>query len=154
MLSHSFLLLGALSLALLAVPPRRAMALFWAVAYFLTLLTVLTHRWVHYPPAELPAWFRALQASGLLMGHEHHMRHHVSLETQFSNLSGVTDGLLDAVATRLLPPHLFEHWLSFIIAWYAGTVLLGSEALREWCAERRARKRAAAARGDVSAHVL
>ena len=85
MLSHSFLLLGALSAALLAAPPRMGAArVFWSAAMALCLLTVLTHRFVHLPPEDTPGWFRGLQRLGLLMGQEHHKAHHLSLVTQVS----------------------------------------------------------------------
>ena len=56
MLSHSFLLLGALSAALLAARPKPGFPrVFWSSAMAFCLLTVLTHRWVHLPAAETPA---------------------------------------------------------------------------------------------------
>jgi len=124
--SHSFLLLGALSLGLHLLTPRRPMRLFWVVSFALCLVTVLTHRWVHLEPAALPLWFRACQKVGLLMSHEHHQQHHKSLVTQFSNLSGVTDSLLNAL-TRYVPATHFQHWLTVMVAVFAATIVAGAD---------------------------
>ena len=105
---------------------RRPAPLFWAASFALCLLTVLTHRWVHVDPAALPAWFTLLQRAGLLMSHDHHMKHHKSLVTQFSNLSGVTDGFLDAL-TAYVPATHFQHWLTAMVAVFALTILLGAD---------------------------
>ena len=52
----------------------------------------------------------------------------------------------------MLPPRFFEHWLSFLVVWYAATVALGSEALRVWCAERRLRRDEKRAELDADGH--
>jgi len=127
MLSHALPLLGLLSLALTIVPPGRRFRAFWSLTYVLCLVTVMTHRWVHFQPEENYWWFRLLQESGLLMSHEHHMTHHDSLVTQFSNLSGVTDFMLDYVATNWLPPTEYQNWLMVCLLYFAVPIALGAE---------------------------
>lgn len=124
--SHSFLLLGTLSAGLLLLRPRRCMRLFWCTSFALCLLTVLTHRWVHMEPETLPPWFRLLQRTGLLMSHDHHMQHHRSLVTQFSNLSGVTDRFLNRLTTYVPATH-FQHWLTAKVSVFALTIFLGAD---------------------------
>ena len=102
------------------------MRLFWFLTFALCLLTVLTHRWVHLEEETLPRWFRLCQRVGLLMSHAHHQEHHKSLVTQFSNLSGVTDGLLNA-ATRWLPATHFQHWLTVMVSVFAATIVAGAD---------------------------
>merc|ERR1712151_105840 len=130
MLSHSFLLLGALSVALALLPPRRVFRAFWALTYLLCLLTVVTHRWVHFPEDENYWWCRALQRIGLLMSNGHHLQHHESLVTQFSNLSGITDFILDAVTKYLLPPTMYHHWMMATMIWFAIPMIVGLQRLR------------------------
>jgi hypothetical protein len=131
MLSHSLPLLGLLSSACAVVPQRRRYRAFWSLTMVLCLVTVLTHRWVHTPPEQQYAWFRLLQSAGLLMSHEHHMLHHDSLVTQFSNLSGVTDCILDFIATRWLPPTHYQQWLTITLLYFAVPITLGSDAFAE-----------------------
>jgi hypothetical protein len=125
MLSHSFLLLGTISVLLMLAPPRRDFRAFWALAFVFCLMTVLTHRWVHYPPEENFLWFRLLQYFRILMPHEHHKLHHDSLVTQFSNFSGVTDPLLDAISTYLIPPTSYQLWLSVLVVWVSMPIAAG-----------------------------
>ena len=102
------------------------MRLFWCTSFALCLLTVLTHRWVHMEPETLPPWFRLLQRTGLLMSHDHHMQHHRSLVTQFSNLSGVTDRFLNRLTTYVPATH-FQHWLTAKVSVFALTIFLGAD---------------------------
>merc|ERR1712110_955017 len=127
MLSHSLPLIGIVSVALHIVPARRHFRAFWAVTMALCVLTVLTHRWVHTPHDEGFWWFRLLQWLGILMSHEHHMLHHDSLMRQFSNLSGVTDGILDYIVENWLPATEYQHWLTIVLVYFALPIVVGSE---------------------------
>jgi len=129
MLSHSLPLLGLLSLSLVVIPPRRCFRAFWCLTYVLCLTTVMTHRWVHTPPEEGFWWFQLLQASGLLMSHEHHMKHHDSLVTQFSNLSGVTDFILDHIANNWLSPTEYQYWLMVCLLYFAVPIAVGAKSM-------------------------
>eukprot|EP00928_Gymnodinium_smaydae_P020393 TRINITY_DN17880_c0_g1_i2.p1 TRINITY_DN17880_c0_g1~~TRINITY_DN17880_c0_g1_i2.p1 ORF type:complete len:485 (+),score=51.98 TRINITY_DN17880_c0_g1_i2:116-1570(+) len=128
MMSHSVPLLGLLSCILLGLRPCRRFRMFWVTTFVLCFSTVLTHRWCHIPPEELPAWFRALQSVGFFMSHEHHQAHHQSLVTQFSNLSGVTDFILDWITVNWIPAPRYQHWLSVTVCYFALPIVLGSEA--------------------------
>eukprot|EP00929_Paragymnodinium_shiwhaense_P115111 TRINITY_DN8373_c0_g1_i1.p1 TRINITY_DN8373_c0_g1~~TRINITY_DN8373_c0_g1_i1.p1 ORF type:complete len:494 (+),score=72.68 TRINITY_DN8373_c0_g1_i1:122-1603(+) len=127
MLSHSFLLLGFISALLLFMAPRRSFRAFWTISFGLCLMTVLTHRWVHLQPDENYYWFQFLQWTGLLMSHEHHMAHHQSLVTQFSNLSGITDVLLDFACRHIISPIHYQYWVAIMLLWLAIPIAVGAE---------------------------
>jgi hypothetical protein len=135
MMSHSVPLLGFLSCFLLVLRPSRSFRLFWTWTFILCFATVLSHRWCHIPPEELPTWYRVLQWSGILMTHEHHQAHHLSLVTQFSNLSGVTDFILDWLATNIIPAHQYQHWLSVTTVYFALPIVVGAEVVQQFLAQ-------------------
>lgn len=134
MMSHSVPLLGFLSCFLLALPPTRPFRLFWVWTFILCFTTVLSHRWCHFPPEELPIWYRMLQCSGILMSHEHHQRHHANLVTQFSNLSGVTDFILDWL-TNFIPAYQYQNWLSVTVVYFSLPIVAGAEVVQPFLSQ-------------------
>lgn len=48
----------------------------WLGFVFFTVISNLFHRWAHLPAQRKPAWMRKLQASGLILNSERHLRHH------------------------------------------------------------------------------
>lgn len=130
MMSHSVPLLGTLSIFLVFIKPRRAYRLFWVAVYSLTFTTALSHRWAHIPPAELPLWYRALQGSGFLMSHEHHMSHHRGEvpDTQFSNLSGKLDFIIDLLVKHVVPAWNYHFWITLTMLYMFVPIALGSAA--------------------------
>lgn len=130
MLSHSLPLMGVLSASLALTQQKRCFRAFWTLTLVFFVMTVLTHRWVHMPPESNFAWFQFLQRTGLLMSHEHHMKHHDSLVHQFSNLSGVTDFILDYLCTRV-PAWEYQHWLTATLLYFTVTIVVGAGPLFE-----------------------
>lgn len=130
MLSHSLPLMGILSATLAVTQQKRCFRAFWTLTLVFFVMTVLTHRWVHMPPEGNYEWFKILQQTGLLMSHEHHMKHHDSLVQQFSNLSGVTDFILDYLCS-LVPAWQYQHWLTATLVYFAVPIVAGASALAE-----------------------
>jgi len=128
MLSHSLPLMGILSATLAVTQQKRCFRAFWTLTLVFFVMTVLTHRWVHMPPEGNYKWFKMLQQTGLLMSHEHHMKHHDSLVQQFSNLSGVTDFVLDYLCS-VVPAWEYQHWLTVTLVYFAVPIIAGAGAL-------------------------
>ncbi|MDC0717476.1 fatty acid desaturase family protein [Nannocystis bainbridge] len=86
------------------VPIHDAASLFFAAYIGLFLfgifLTNQFHSWAHSP--RPPAWIRGLQRSGLILGPEHHARHHTP---PFNSYYCITSGWLNPILART---RLFE----------------------------------------------
>lgn len=87
--------------ATLALVPVRDSLLGLAFGAFMLLFllgifcTNQFHRWSHLPAA--PSWIRALQSTGLILGPEHHQRHHTP---PFDTYYCITSGLMNPLLAR------------------------------------------------------
>lgn len=67
----------------------------WCVCVFATASNQI-HKWAHMRPRELPWWVRLAQDWGILLGREHHSRHHRKLfDSHYCAVNGHCNWLLD-----------------------------------------------------------
>jgi sterol desaturase/sphingolipid hydroxylase (fatty acid hydroxylase superfamily) len=90
-----YLLLAALAIRALPVPPLVA----WVAAWFGILSSVaeVSHYLCHVSDGR---WVRGFRRAGLLLSKRHHAPHHRDDNVNYAFLNGATDPLLNAIARR------------------------------------------------------
>lgn len=93
---------------------------FLKVWYFLAVIgahgMMTAHRLSHTAPSRVPAMFQLAQKTGLMISAEHHSKHHMTYDVNFSILAGVMDSVLNEVV---------KHCNRYSVWWLPATVIYG-----------------------------
>lgn len=105
-----------------------------ATPQFLTMM--MSHRWAHIRPADLPTIVSWLQRIGVLMSHEDHSKHHADYAINFSLYTGLSNYVLNNCFPFLPTTHRL--WTIIFVLWVFGPVMVDWERLAaKWCKRKR-----------------
>lgn len=90
---------------------------FLKVWYFFAVLgahgMMIAHRLSHTAPSRVPALFQWAQRNGVMITAEHHSKHHMTYDVNFSILAGAMDPVLNEVVKYF--PRYSVWWLPFTV---------------------------------------
>mmetsp|Transcript_28299 Transcript_28299/g.92371 ORF Transcript_28299/g.92371 Transcript_28299/m.92371 type:complete len:425 (-) Transcript_28299:212-1486(-) len=77
-------------------------------------IMMLSHRWAHTPPAEVPFVPRICQQLGLLVSHEHHSMHHATFDNNYAIFAGIVDPFFNFIVRSRVLDERSRGWLTVL----------------------------------------